>query len=55
MGFANGGDLFEMVAGVNELETTPLVYAERAKDVVGGEPALAEELLAFVAEKVEAG
>ncbi len=44
-----------MVAAVNELETTPLIGAERAKGVVGGESGFAEELLAFVAENVEAG
>ena len=46
--FADGGDLFEMVPAVYELEHTPLVDVERAEDGMAGELAEgAEDRLGF--------
>ena len=43
---ADGGDLADVVAAVDEVETAPLVEAERAEDhVADGTATVAEELL----------
>ena len=54
-GLTNGGDLFEMVSPVDELETTPLIDAERAENIVTGTLTCAEESFGFVAEDIEFG
>ena len=54
MGFANGGDLFEMMAAVDELEAAPLLDTERTENIVRRESALSEEALGLVAKDVEA-
>jgi hypothetical protein len=48
VGLADGDDLFEVVLAVDELEPSPLIDAEWAKDYVAGESiGGAEELLGF--------
>ena len=54
MDLANGGDLFEMVSAVNELESAPLVDTEGAENVVACALTGAEELFGFGAEDVKA-
>jgi len=53
--FANGGDLFEVVPAVDELEFTPLVDAEGTENVMAGALTFVEELFGRGAEAVKAG
>ena len=56
VGFADGGDLFEVVPAVHELKHAPLVDVEWAEDCVAGELAGGtEENLRFREERVEMG
>ena len=56
MGFTDGGDLFEVVSAVHELEHPPLVDVERAEDGMAGELAgRTEETLRFGEKRVEMG
>lgn len=53
MGFADGGDLFEMMTAVDELESAPLLDAEGTENVVRCEAVVGEQALGLVAEDVE--
>jgi hypothetical protein len=53
VGFANCGDLFEVVSAVKKLEHPPILDAEGAEDGVTGTPGVAEERFGFPAEGVE--
>jgi hypothetical protein len=56
MGVADGEDLLDVVLAVDELESAPLVDAERPEDhVAGTSVGRAEEGLGFGEEDVEAG
>ena len=53
MGNSNGLDLFEMMATVNQVESSPLVDAKRAQNHVGDTATRAEESFRLVEELVE--
>ena len=56
MGVADGENLLDVVLAVNELESAPLVDAERAEDhVAGTSVGRAEDIFGFGEEQVEAG
>jgi hypothetical protein len=52
---ADGGDLFCVVAAVDQVEATPLMDAEGAEDVVGDGLAGAEDGLGLIEEWVYGG
>lgn len=52
---ADCGDLAGMVAGVDEVESAPLVDAERSKDLVTDGLPVGEDGLRLIAEKIKCG
>jgi len=56
VGFANGGDLLEVMLAVDELKFAPLVDVEWAENsVIDALAGRAEENFRFVEEEIQAG